>query len=140
MKWSDASPPTQSKPRLRSSPRLRLLQRAPVKVSNARIAANKQECAWTRLNVALRLREVVSILAGFLTYALHRRVYRIIIRILVAYLRLRDLVPDTFAWWSDFHASEFRRDFIRWVRHHNYPLFPERLQLWASHVHFLDCS
>ena len=83
---------------------------------------------------------VVAILAGVLTYALHRALYRIIIRIVLAYLRVRGLVCSSFAFCCGFHASEFKRDYTRWVRHHNYPLFHERLQLWASHVHFLYCS
>lgn len=83
---------------------------------------------------------VVATLTGVLTYALHRAVYRVITRLVLGYLRLRGLVRTSFSSWRDFHASEFRRDYFRWVRYHNYPLFHERLQLWASHVHFLYCS
>ena len=83
---------------------------------------------------------VAAVLAGILTYALHRVVYRGITRLVLGYLRLRGLVDASFAAWRGFHRSEFRRDYVRWARQHNYPVFHEALQLWASHVHFLYCS
>lgn len=81
-----------------------------------------------------------AILSGVLIYALHRAFYRVISRVTIAYLRARGLLDNSFACWRGFHASEFRSDYARWTRRHNYPRFHESLALWASHVHFLYCS